>query len=343
VCGNRATNVSHRLQLERRNLIRLGAARLILEILKEQGIVTETAFGRAGIIQQHLGNPERVVPLVWLACAFKAAATAAAQAELGLLVGLRAGLTDGNEDRIEHDTPVSSALIRIISRPTRFPNSLLTLRVSGHICTVECVGLPSDLLGRDLLAECAMGFVAGALRALCGARWCPSGFRFSHGPPPDASRHAALLQAPISFGAGVTAMEFESASLDRADAAARSNNPRDVYELRLQRDLVAEVRAVIASWSAIDRPSAPSVASELGLTPRTLNRLLGRRGTSFIRMVEDARYESARRLLQDPAAPVLSVAWSLGYADASAFSRAFRRWSGMTPTEWRHEAGSEAS
>ena len=44
------------------------------------------------------------------------------------------------------------------------------------------------------------------------------------------------------------------------------------------------------------------------------------------------------RLLRDPLAPILSVAWSLGYADASAFSRAFRRWSGMTPTEWRQAA-----
>jgi AraC-like DNA-binding protein len=40
-------------------------------------------------------------------------------------------------------------------------------------------------------------------------------------------------------------------------------------------------------------------------------------------------------LLRDSAASILSIAWSLGYADASAFSRAFRRWSGTTPNEWR--------
>ncbi len=101
---------------------------------------------------------------------------------------------------------------------------------------------------------------------------------------------------------------------------------------------MGQIRAILASWKAIERPSAPAVASELGLKPRTLNRLLSKEGTSFIRLLKDARYESAQQLLRDPSAPILSVAWSLGYADASAFSRAFRGWSGMTPTEWRQAA-----
>jgi AraC-like DNA-binding protein len=77
----------------------------------------------------------------------------------------------------------------------------------------------------------------------------------------------------------------------------------------------------------------------MGLKPRTLNRLLSKEGTSFIRLLKDARYKNAEHMLQDPSARILSIAWSLGYADASAFSRAFRRWSGMTPTEWRQAAG----
>jgi AraC-like DNA-binding protein len=82
-------------------------------------------------------------------------------------------------------------------------------------------------------------------------------------------------------------------------------------------------------------PSAPAVASKLGLKPRTLHRLLGEQGTSFTHLLEHNRYDSARRLLRDSPSPILSIAQSLGYADASAFSRAFRRWSGMTPNEWR--------
>jgi AraC-like DNA-binding protein len=332
--------VSHR-PLDRRYLLRLGAAGLIPEMLEEQGIRTDVAFGRAGIIRQPPANAERVVPLAWLARIFKSAAVATAQAEFGLLVGLRAGsrLLGESRGQTPNDTQVSAALMRVISRPTSFPNSLLTLSVSGNTCTIECVGLPSTLIARDQLADCAMGFAAGALRALCGPRWRPEGFRFAHGQPPDPLRHMALLRAPILFDADITALEFESTWLNRDDALQGS--PRDDhYERRLDRDLVGEVQAIIASWDAIDRPSAPAVASELGLNPRTLNRILGRQGTSFIRLLEDARYESARRLLRDSTGSVLSVAWSLGYTDASAFTRAFRRWSGMTPTEWRQAADS---
>ena len=112
----------------------------------------------------------------------------------------------------------------------------------------------------------------------------------------------------------------------------------DVSGRRTGQDFAAEVRAVLASWNAVDKPSAPAVAASLGVHPRTLNRLLGRTGTRFNRMLGDTRYETAQRMLRDPATPVISIAWSLGYADASAFSRAFRRWSGMTPSEWRRAA-----
>jgi hypothetical protein len=78
------------------------------------------------------------------------------------LVGLRAGsrLLGGSRGQTPNDTQVSAALMRIISRPTSFPNSLLTLSVSGNTCTIECVGLPSNLIAHDQLADCAMGFAA---------------------------------------------------------------------------------------------------------------------------------------------------------------------------------------
>jgi AraC-like DNA-binding protein len=336
VCGNWATNVSRRPLLERRNLVRLGAAALIPEVLEEQGVAPETAFGGA-INRQFFANPDRIVPLAWLARAFQSAATATAQAEFGLLVGLRAGARQKgeNQDQGANDTLVSSALMRIISRPTSFPNSLLTLRVSGRICNIGCVGLSTNLPGHDLLAECAMGFIGGALSVLCGPRWRPWQFRFAHGPPRDQSRQRALLQAPISYGADETAIEFDSRWLYRADATPQDAIAR---EHRLHRDLASDVRTIIASWNAIDRPSAPAVALELGLKPRTLNRLLRKQGTSFIEILEQVHYDCAQGLLRASTLPVNSIAWSLGYADASAFSRAFRRWSGMTPREWREVA-----
>jgi AraC-like DNA-binding protein len=312
--------------------------------LEEQGISMDAALRRAGFSRRSLAEPEHVVPLTRLGQIFKLGAAATAQTEFGLLVGLRAGsrLTDWGQGPTPGGTHVSAPLMRLISRPAIFPNALITLSVSGSTCTLGCVAPPRNVIARDQLTDCTLGFAVGALRVLCGPRWRARCFRFAHGPPPDASRLAALLQAPISFDANLTVMEFASTWLDRDYTSPSGNAADDVYEQRLNRDLVGEVREALASWNGVDKPSAPAVASALGIQPRTLHRLLGKTGTSFNRVLEGTRFEAARRMLRDPAAPVVSIAWSLGYADASAFSRAFRRWSGMTPTEWRREAESGA-
>jgi AraC-like DNA-binding protein len=273
---------------------------------------------------------------------FNAAAAATAQPEFGLLVGLRAGARlsewGQGQGQMPNDTHVSAALMRIISRPAMFPNAFLSLNIAFDTCTLSCVALPRNIVAADQLTDCSMGFAASALRVLCGPSWRARGFRFAHGPPPDPSRHAALLHAPITFNADVNAMAFDSAWLDRDYTSAQNRTPIDLYERALHRDLAGEVREALASWNAVDKPSAPAIATALGLQPRTLNRLLSKTGTSFNQLLEAAQYETAQRMLRDPGVPVLSIAWSLGYADASAFSRAFRRWSGKTPTEWRQTA-----
>jgi len=336
--------VSHHALPHRHSLLRLGAAGFIPELLAEQGLSAEVAFRRSGLSRRSFAQPQLIVPLKRLGWVFRSAAAATAQAEFGLLVGLRAGsrLTDWGQGPAPSDTQVSAALMRMISLPAIFPNAFLTFSVSGNTCTIGCLALPDNIVARDQLADCAMGFATGALRVLCGPRWRARAFHFAHAPPRDPSRHAALLQAPTSFNSNVTAMEFESAWLERDHVGPRGQASGDVHEPPLHQDLVGEVRAVLASWNGVDRPSAATVASMLGLHPRTLNRLLGKTGTRFNRMLGDTRYETAQRMLRDPATPVVSVAWSLGYADASAFSRAFRRWSGMTPSEWRRAAESGA-
>jgi AraC-like DNA-binding protein len=335
--------VSHYSLSIRRNLLRLGAAALIPAVLEEQGLSAEAVFTRSGIARRSFAPPESVVALAWLGRTFKSAAAASAQAEFGLLVGLRAGSRLQNLGRgpTPSDIHSGAALMRVISQPGNFPHALLTFSLSGNTCTIGCVELPPDVIARDQLADCAMGFAVGALRVLCGPSWRARNVRFSHDAPPDPSRYVALLQARVSFDANVTAMEFASAWLDRDHAHPQRHESDDVHEQRPHQDLTSEVRAVLVSWTGADRPSAPAVASLLGLQPRTLNRLLRRRGTSFKRILEEVRYESAKQKLRDSATSIVSIAWSLGYEDGSVFSRAFRRWSGMTPSEWRKAAESE--
>ena len=68
---------------------------------------------------------------------------------------------------------------------------------------------------------------------------------------------------------------------------------------------------------------------------RTLNRQLNAVGTTFREVLDEIRFEIARQLLEDSAMEIIHIASFLGYSNASAFTRAFRRWSSTTPANWR--------
>jgi AraC-like DNA-binding protein len=82
-------------------------------------------------------------------------------------------------------------------------------------------------------------------------------------------------------------------------------------------------------------PSLDAVAEVFTVHRRTLNRRLRESGVTFRQVLDEVRRQRARQLLRDTDLPVLAIAGTLGYADAPAFTRAFRRWSGTTPTAWR--------
>jgi AraC-like DNA-binding protein len=83
--------------------------------------------------------------------------------------------------------------------------------------------------------------------------------------------------------------------------------------------------------------SVGEVADRLSLHRRTLNRRLRARGTSLHQLVEETRSEVARQLVENTRMPLTDIAMTLGYADASVFTRAFRRWTGRTPSTWREQ------
>ena len=77
------------------------------------------------------------------------------------------------------------------------------------------------------------------------------------------------------------------------------------------------------------------VAAALHMSGRTLQRRLEQEGTRFGEVLDRARLDRARRLLADPSVTLTDVAYRVGFADLATFSRAFRRWTGKPPGQWR--------
>jgi AraC-like DNA-binding protein len=82
--------------------------------------------------------------------------------------------------------------------------------------------------------------------------------------------------------------------------------------------------------------SGDSLAAELYLSRRTLDRRLAEDNTSWGELLDEVRFSRAQRLLSAGDAPLCDIAFALGYSDQTAFSRSFRRWSGVTPRNWRY-------
>ena len=101
-------------------------------------------------------------------------------------------------------------------------------------------------------------------------------------------------------------------------------------------DLLVRVRAQLApgpdGYAKIER-----VAERLLMSGRTLKRKLHERGTTFRALLDDARFRQAQHLLRNPELDIQHVAVALGYRDPACFTRAFRRWSGRTPSQARAE------
>ena len=107
-------------------------------------------------------------------------------------------------------------------------------------------------------------------------------------------------------------------------------------------ELPAQVRRVLRRQLLSGGTSMQQVATALTMHRRTLDRKLQAYGVGFQSLCDEVRHEVARQLLCDTAMPIAAVAQSLRYADASVFTRAFRRWSGTTPTQWRESSRATA-
>jgi AraC-like DNA-binding protein len=134
---------------------------------------------------------------------------------------------------------------------------------------------------------------------------------------------AALLDAPVvSADPGLKALMDEHAGNLLASYRERMN-------------LANEVRERIARTLPNGEPALATVAAELGLTGRVLQNRLKEAGSHFTELVDEVRAQLARDYLSDSKYTLIDVAFLLGFSEQSSFSRAFRRWTGQAPVDYR--------
>ena len=185
-----------------------------------------------------------------------------------------------------------------------------------------------------ILTEFAFASLALRARAATAGRFTLRAVCFAHARQ-DAAPYRELFEAPVTFGAPLDALELAA---DQLDLALASADP--ITSAALEAKIAQLTSAPTGQSPFLDRVrraaaadlagTITTIAAQLGISARTLRRHLEQEGTSLRVLQDDVRRERADELLA-AGTPVKEIAFSLGFSEPSAFSRAYKRWTGKPP------------
>jgi AraC-like DNA-binding protein len=262
----------------------------------------------------------------------------------GLLVGQRAGTSAlGAVGFLMQSSPTVRTALEILVRHlwVHSPSVAVTLVEDGPFATLAVTFQGTVLEGLVPYLDMGNAIICNIMRGLCGHHWQATEVRFAHGRPRNMAPFRQFFQAPLRFDTGETAVVFAESWLDRplpsADPLLHTMMQQRVNELASMADdhVSSQLRRILPSLVTSHSDSLAVAAKRVGLATRTLNRRLAAEGTSYLQLREETRYIIARQLLTGTRMPANQVADRLGYANSSAFTRAFRQWSGEAPAAWR--------
>jgi AraC-like DNA-binding protein len=310
--------------------------------LTAAGKDVEAVFAEAGIPLAALGDPEARFPREVMYGLWRAACRTTGDPAFGIHMAERASY--GSFGLLEYIARSSATLGEALTRVARYARLLDDL---GEIAFVEegdaitivprlgdAWPIPSDVM------EALLAITVRFARELCGdPGLLPRAVEVRHAAPADVSEHTRIFGVPMRFGAARDGVTFARSHLARpvvnADPALSAILDRHAQEL-VRRLPPAEtfsqrVRGLLAAELRGGNPALEPIAARLGVSERTLRRRLQDEGTSLSALLDELRRALALRYVEEHAMTLDAVAFELGFADARAFRRAFKRWTGRAP------------
>jgi len=319
--------------------------RPVLAGMQLHGVDVEPVLAEIGLAPALLVDPEARVPHRLAIALWEAAIDRTGDDAFGLHVAeaTDVGVFDVQSYAFASSPTLGAGLQRIASyQRLNHDAARVVVDREGDLVFVRH-RLPAGLALPRAVAEFVIGTLVVAARASTRGAVEIREVRFAHAEPTDVTEHRRVLAAPLRFAAGENAIVLPAAALDlpheRADPRLLGVLDRHAHDL-LQRlpdatTTTERVRAVLATELPGGNPSAEHVAELLHMSVRTLSRRLADEGTSHKDVLDALRLDLAIRHLEAGELAIGEIAFLLGFSEASAFHRAFRRWTGKTPNEAR--------
>jgi AraC-like DNA-binding protein len=174
------------------------------------------------------------------------------------------------------------------------------------------------------------------VRLVAGPDWRPSAIFLQTQDSRGVDGHESLRESNLQMGNRITAFEIPAYLLSRPMPSAGVRSVSREYE-RLDPNIITALRHIIAAMPNDRDWAIGPVAEAARMSPRTLQRRLNEANTTFSALVEDMRMSAAMSMLADNSMTLRDIALKLRYTDQANFTRAFRRWTGLSPQSYRRQ------
>jgi AraC-like DNA-binding protein len=207
--------------------------------------------------------------------------------------------------------------------------------------------LEPERLGMYLSTEGTLGTYVAMCRETTFPENRPHAVQFRHAEPAGSLKALEdYFRCPVTFGAEIDAIILPEERLDRKNTVGdesiwrflTTHIEQTLVEEDQEEALDRQVIFQIANMLSEGIPTLADIASELGMSARTLQRRLADHGHTFQSLVDEARRQLAEKFLTDTKYSIAQVAFLTGFSEQSAFTRAFKRWAGQTPGSFRDTA-----
>ncbi|GAB3255157.1 AraC family transcriptional regulator [Chitinimonas naiadis] len=320
-----------------------GYVRLLFDYLHQQGQDAGAVLGEPG------PDPEREPAYAasrWRQL-LRRAANRLGDPALGLQIG--ATITPAHLGPLGYVFLVSSSVTTAMARYMRYQRLVHDVSPVRHYLDGGLLVLEwgEDARAIGLLAnQCGLAALLHFARQITGIQVVPEAVHFVEPAPQDVAPYVRFFGCPVLFGQSATRIQFLASFLelplrqpDPALAALLEQQVARLLAAMPDKDyFLQDLRRLLSQLLLQGEPALEHCADGLHLSGRTLRRRLQERGWCYRDLLEDTRYCLARDYLRDPRLTLPEIALLLGYSEQSAFSRAFRRWSGTTPQRWRWSA-----
>lgn len=271
--------------------------------------------------------------------------------ELGLLGARKASLSSLRPAQQAAIITAQTGLKRLeaLAAVSRYEDSALAMSIRQEgsdvriICDMAGLGRHSFVCLAEWLNLQA---VISVVNSVAGPSWSPREICFASRSHPTVAVHSAFPDTRVLVGQPHTSVTVGRAVLARPtpEAITSANGPlvssvsgEEQDDLSMPWSFVTLLRMMVQPYLNDGRRDIAFAAEMAGMSTRTLQRRLRLCGSSYSQILQDARFALACRALDDPAMKIIDVAMLAGYESPQHFSRAFRRFTGVTPSQYRHQ------